>query len=66
MSSLDLYVYQPLLTEEEETKTVADLLKEKNLSDKYFVVLVNGKPASLTDRISEEDEVIVLPKLVGG
>jgi sulfur carrier protein ThiS len=50
----------------EEQKTVAQLLEELKLIDKYFVVLVNGKKAELTDLVSTTDDIIVLPQLVGG
>ena len=50
----------------EEEKTVAQLLEELKLMNKYFVVLVNGRKAELTDLVSTTDDIIVLPQLVGG
>ncbi len=48
-----------------ETKTVADLLYELNLS-KDHAVLVNGERQELTDILHENDTVIVLPVIAGG
>ena len=49
-----------------DEQTVKELLSELDLEDKYFIVLVNGKKAELSDRVTKEDEIIVLPRLVGG
>ena len=46
--------------------TVADLLKELNLEDKYFGILVNSKKATPETKISPTDVVIVLPHIAGG
>ena len=45
----------------ERTMTVADLLKELNLEDKYFGILVNGKKATPETKIGKEEEIIILP-----
>ena len=50
----------------EKTMTVADLLKELNLEDKYFGILVNGKKAEPETKISPEDQIVVLPHIAGG
>ncbi len=50
----------------DKAMTVADLLKELNLEDKYFGILVNGKKASPDTKISPTDEVVVLPHIAGG
>ena len=50
----------------ERTMTVADLLRELNLEDKYFGILVNGKKAVPETKIGKEDEIIILPHIAGG
>lgn len=45
---------------------VRDLLKELNLTNKYFGILVNGKKATEDTVIRETDEIIVLPHIAGG
>ena len=46
--------------------TVADLLRELNLEDKYFGILVNGKKATPETKIGTEDSIIILPHIAGG
>ncbi|MCK4380267.1 MAG: MoaD/ThiS family protein [Candidatus Lokiarchaeota archaeon] len=46
--------------------TVADLLIELNLEDKFFGILVNGKKATPETKIGKEDEIIILPHIAGG
>jgi len=41
--------------------TVADLLEELNLENKYFGILVDGKKASPETTINEKSEVVILP-----
>ena len=48
-----------------ETKTVAELLTELNLSNDH-VVLVDGERQSLDAILNEHDTVIVLPLIAGG
>jgi len=50
----------------EKTMTVADLLKELKLEDKYFGILVNGKKATPETIITSESEVVILPHIAGG
>ena len=50
----------------ERTMTVSDLLRELNLEDKYFGILVNGKKATPETKIGKEDEIIILPHIAGG
>lgn len=45
---------------------VSDLLKELNLNDKFFAILVNGKKASLNDEIQEGSDIVILPRIAGG
>jgi len=45
----------------EKTMTVADLLQELNLENKYFGILVNGKKATPDTVITEQSEVVILP-----
>jgi sulfur carrier protein ThiS len=46
--------------------TVADLLKELNLTDKYFGILVNSKKATPDTKISPTDDIVILPHIAGG
>jgi len=57
-------VYETITPDRE--MTVADLLKELNLEDKYFGILVNGKKAELIQRIGEKDSIVILPHIAGG
>lgn len=50
----------------EKVMTVANLLKELNLEDKYFAILVNGKKATPETKIGKEDEILILPHIAGG
>lgn len=50
----------------EKSITVADLLKQLNLTDKYFGVLINGKKADMNIVLKPTDEVVVLPNIAGG
>ncbi|TFF97397.1 MAG: hypothetical protein EU547_04415 [Promethearchaeota archaeon] len=50
----------------EETMTVADLLKELELEDRYFAVLVNGKKVGPDKVLSPQDEITILPYIAGG
>lgn len=46
--------------------TVADLLQELDLENKYFGILVNGKKATPDTKVGKEDEIIILPHIAGG
>ena len=46
-------------------KTVAELLRELDISDDH-VVLVNGKQMDLDFQLKESDKVVILPKIAGG
>ena len=50
----------------EKTMTVADLLKELNLEDKYFGILVDGKKATPETIINEKSSIVILPHIAGG
>ncbi|MFX1256382.1 MAG: MoaD/ThiS family protein [Promethearchaeota archaeon] len=50
----------------EKIMTVKDLLKELNLQNKYFGILVNGKKAEESTKISPEDSIVILPHIAGG
>jgi len=50
----------------EKTMTVADLLQELNLENKYFGILVDGKKATPDTVINEQSEVVILPHIAGG
>jgi len=50
----------------DKTMTVADLLRELNLEDKFFGIIVNGKKATPETKIGKEDEIIILPHIAGG
>ena len=45
---------------------VSDLLKELNLEDKFFGILVDGKKAEPSTRITVNSEVVILPHIAGG
>lgn len=47
-------------------QTVRDILKELELEQKYFAVLVNGHKAALNDIITENSEILILPRIAGG
>jgi len=47
-------------------QTVSNLLKELNLNDKFFAILVNGKKASINDKIQEGSDIVILPRIAGG
>jgi len=61
---LDTGLYETFTPD--KTMTVADLLKELNLEDKFFGILVNGKKATPETKIGKEDEIIILPHIAGG
>ena len=50
----------------EKTMTVKDLLAELKLEGKYFGILVNGKKADESTKISPEDSIVILPHIAGG
>lgn len=50
----------------QKEQKVSDLLKELNLNDKFFAILVNGKKASLNDKIEEGSDIVILPRIAGG
>ena len=50
----------------DKSMTVDDLLRELNLEDKFFGILVNGKKATPETKIGKEDEIIILPHIAGG
>ena len=50
----------------EKTMTVGDLLKELNLEDKYFGILVDGKKANPDTKITPSSKVVILPHIAGG
>ena len=61
---LDTGLYETITPE--RTMTVADLLKELNLENKYFGILVDGKKASPDTVINEQSEIVILPHIAGG
>ncbi|KKM92242.1 hypothetical protein LCGC14_1220370 [marine sediment metagenome] len=61
---LDTGLYETITPE--RTMTVADLLQELNLEDKYFGILVDGKKASPDTVINEQSEIVILPHIAGG
>ena len=50
----------------DRTMTVKDLLKELNLEGKYFGILINGKKATEDQKITADDEIVILPHIAGG
>jgi sulfur carrier protein ThiS len=61
---LDTGLYETFTPD--KSMMVADLLRELNLEDKYFGILVNGKKATPETKIDKEDEIIILPHIAGG
>ena len=61
---LDTGLYETITPE--RTMTVADLLQELNLENKYFGILVDGKKASPETVINEQSEIVILPHIAGG
>lgn len=61
---LDVGLYETITPD--KTMTVADLLRELNLEDKYFGILVDGKKATPETVINEQSEVVILPHIAGG
>jgi len=61
---LDTGLYETFTPE--KTMTVADLLQELNLENKYFGILVNGKKATPETVIGMQDEIVILPHIAGG
>ncbi|MFX1302308.1 MAG: MoaD/ThiS family protein [Promethearchaeota archaeon] len=61
---LDTGLYETFTPD--KTMTVADLLRELNLEDKYFGILVDGKKATPDTVINEQSEVVILPHIAGG
>ncbi|MHA2283899.1 MAG: MoaD/ThiS family protein [Promethearchaeota archaeon] len=61
---LDTGLYETFTPDRE--MLVADLLKELNLEDKYFGILVNGKKAEPNTKIKVTDEIVILPHIAGG
>jgi len=61
---LETGIYETLKIEKK--MTVGDLLKELNLENKYFGILVNGKKADENTVIHQTDSVVVLPHIAGG
>ncbi|MFX1417827.1 MAG: MoaD/ThiS family protein [Promethearchaeota archaeon] len=56
---LDTGLYETFTPD--KTMTVADLLRELNLEDKYFGILVDGKKATPDTVINAQSEVVILP-----
>ncbi len=56
---LDTGLYE--MFKPEKTMTVADLLQELNLENKFFGILVDGKKATPDTVITEQSEVVILP-----
>ncbi len=50
----------------EKPITVGDLLKELNLEDKFFGLLIGGKKVDKSHIIKASDEVVILPNIAGG
>lgn len=48
-----------------EKKTVADLLRDLDISNDH-VVLVNGKQMELEFLLEKGDKIVILPKIAGG
>ena len=61
---LEVGIYETITPE--KTMTIRDLIKELNLEEKYFGILVDGKKADLGTKVHENSEVVILPHIAGG
>ena len=61
---LEVGIYETITPE--KTMTVRDLIKELDLEEKYFGILVNGKKADLDTKITPSSKIVVLPHIAGG
>ena len=61
---LDTGLYETFTPDRE--MLVSDLLKELNLENKYFGILVDGKKAEPSTRITPQSEIVILPHIAGG
>ena len=61
---LEVGIYETITPE--KTMTIRDLIKELNLEEKDFGILVDGKKADLDTKVSENSEVVILPHIAGG
>ena len=50
----------------DKSMLVRDLLKELNLEQRWFGILVNEKKAYTSTPITPEDEVVIIPRIAGG
>jgi small subunit ribosomal protein S27Ae len=46
--------------------SVKEFLNKLNLEAKFFAVIINGRHVQLTDLVSAESEITILPKIAGG
>lgn len=49
-----------------EPISVSELLRKLNINNKIFVLLVDGKAATLEQIIDASSEITILPKIAGG
>ena len=61
---LDTGLYETFTPDRE--MLVSDLLKELDLENKYFGILVDGKKAEPSTRITPDSEIVILPHIAGG
>ena len=61
---LDTGLYETFTPDRE--MLVSDLLKELDLENKFFGILVDGKKAEPSTRITPNSEIVILPHIAGG
>jgi sulfur carrier protein ThiS len=61
---LEVGIYETITPE--KTMTIRDLIKELNLEEKDFGILVDGKKADLDTKVEKNSEVVILPHIAGG
>ncbi len=65
------YIYQYggrlHVVEVSEGSSVEDVLKKLGINERIYIVIIkNGLPAKLEDKVSEGDKLIVFPPIGGG
>ncbi len=63
LQSGELTTHRYRVTEE---KKVKDLLRQLNLQDKYFAIIIDGRRGEPEDILKEGSDIFILPKIAGG
>lgn len=57
-------LYEPLISD--RTRTIKEIIKDINLEQKLFGILINGKIAGINEIVHRNDMVVIIPHLAGG